>query len=267
MNNYLDSAIKFLKEFGTLIVVELIFVLISTQISIIQNIQDKISFLILIIIICILIAIIFSLYKKINRISEIGVFEILDSTIEGPGSTTNILKEVTQDFSFMGIAARKWIGTGTLLEEKIRTVGARTGKVRFLILNPFSQEAIRLSLSQEKDKNYLTNLIIDSLNFFKKFKSEKMNIEVRLYDFLPTFRIAITNTRKIYVAFYRSDSYIDDTPQIVFINSGKINFFTPFAEYFENVWNDKNTFELDLNRLDDSKYLDEIKSSVYNNQY
>ena len=86
---------------------------------------------------------------------------------EGKGSTKSILSTVTDCFCFMGIAARKWIDTGPILEDVIKKVAARQKTLKFILLNPSSPDAERLSLTQYGNKHQIPELINDSLTKIK----------------------------------------------------------------------------------------------------
>lgn len=178
-----------------------------------------------------------SMQKFISK----GVVDVLDSMTEGEGSTKAIMSNVTDKFSFMGIAARKWITTGDTFQDMIKRVGARTNEIRILLLDPNSPETKRMARSVGMGENEFKEMIEGSLKFFKSMKNQRMNVSVRLYTFMPIFRIAIVDNRLLYLGFYRGSATGDDTPQLVLNALEEVSFFKPFQEYFDTIWDDKNT--------------------------
>ena len=178
---------------------------------------------------------------RMQKFISKGVVNVLDSMTEGEGSTKAIMSNVTDKFSFMGIAARKWIITGDTFRDMIKRVGARTNEIRILLLDPDSSETERMARSVDMEENEFKEMIEDSLKFFKRMKNQGMNVSVRLYTFMPIFRIVIVDNRLLYLGFYRGRATGDDTPQLVLNASEEVSFFKPFQEYFDIIWNNENT--------------------------
>ena len=183
----------------------------------------------------------FIIYVRLQKFISKGVVKVLDSVTEGEGSTKAIINRVNDNFSFMGIGARKWILTGDTFLDMIKRVGARRDEIRILLLDPNSPEAKRIARSVDMEENELKEMIKDSLIFFRRMKDQRMNIRVRLYTFMPIFRITIADNRLVYLGFYRGRTTGKDTPQLVLDASKRLSFSKPFQEYFDMIWNDKNT--------------------------
>jgi hypothetical protein len=167
---------------------------------------------------------------------KVGIVDIVSSMTSGKGCTERILKTVKDDFSFMGIAARKWINTGPTLENVIKKVASRKKVVRFLLLDPNSAEARRLSQTQHGNPNEVPELINDSIKKLQLIRKKGFNIKLRLYSFLPIFRIALVDNNTAYIGFYRSATLGEDSPQIIMDKHTTVTYFQPFFEYFEDVW-------------------------------
>ena len=191
-----------------------------------------------------------------------GMKDVLPSMSEGKGSTAAILKTVTSDFDFMGIAARKWMGTGDLIDRKIKEVGSRGGNLQFLLLNPQDIEAKKLSIANDFEESHVPNLIIKTLRGLKPYFDSNINIEVRLYNFMPIFRIAIVNNRKMYLGFFRPRTKGKDSIQLVLDSDYEQSVFKPFKEYFNMIWNDDKTKIVDLARVDDDDYINSLGGNI-----
>jgi hypothetical protein len=182
----------------------------------------------------------FIIYARLQKFISKGVVKVLDSMTDGEGSTEAIISRVYDEFSFMGIGARKWISTGNSFRDMIKRVGARTNEIRILLLDPNSPEAKRIARSIDMEEEELKEMINDSLKFFQRMNDQGMNVSVKLYAFMPIFRIAIVDNGLIYLGFYRGRATGNDTPQLV-LNASRESFFKPFKEYFEVIWNDETT--------------------------
>ena len=189
----------------------------------------------------VVVAAIIYVFLKLYRFYRYGICGILTSMTKGKGSTKAILNEVRDDFRFMGIAAGKWIKNKDLLEEKITVVATRKNTVKFLLLDPGSDEAKKMSLAATNNPVTIPNKIQESIRYLKGLKDDKdLNIRVKVYNFLPIFRIAITNQDKAYVGFYRTKTEGVKSPQLVVKRKNKISYFQPYNEFFDEVWSSIN---------------------------
>ncbi len=184
------------------------------------------------------------MWRRLAAYKNIGIVNIVQSMTGGKGSTETILKTVKNQFCFMGIAARKWINTEPLLESIIKKVAARNRTMRFLLLNPDSPEAIRLSQIEHGNPDVVPEAIRDSLRNFKALREKGYNVDVKLYSCLPIFRIAIVNNETAYVGFYRAGTDGSNSPQLILSSKANITYFQPFTELFNDTW-DRTAVDVD----------------------
>jgi hypothetical protein len=178
--------------------------------------------------------------SHIHKCHRFGIARLLTSVREGDGSTTSILSTVSTDFAFMGIAARKWVDTGPLLQRVVKTIANPNSPVRFLLLDPDSEEAVRQSRLRYGNEHQVADDIRDSIGKFKQFRDGGCSLEVRVYDSLPVFRIAIVDEATAYLGFYRAGMAHDDSPQLVLNRHGETSYFQPYKEYFETIWKNQS---------------------------
>jgi hypothetical protein len=176
------------------------------------------------------------LTRRYRRFRHFGIARMLPSVNEGKGSTASILKSVEVSFAFMGIAARRWINTEPVIDRLVKEICNPNRPVRFLLLDPDSQEAVRQSKVLNGNDRDVPDSIRRSLNTFKSWRANGCNIEVKLYNFLPVFRIAMVDDDTAYVGFYRGGMARTDSPQLVLDHEGHPSFFQPFKDYFEMNW-------------------------------
>ena len=173
----------------------------------------------------------------LRRFRQTGLIDIAPSMTSGKGCTKSLLGQTRTSLDFMGIAAQKWIKTGSVLEAKLIDPFI---SVRFLLLDPDSRFAEIISLLNNKPKTEDAEKIRHSLKQFKQLRDRGCKVQVRLYSFLPLFRVAAIDQKVAFVGFYRSGTTGEDSPQLIFDSRVPVSFLHPFRAYFERVWQDAN---------------------------
>lgn len=216
---------------------------------------DKYIFFIAIII-SILIGICVYLYLFVMRCRAHGIIRILSSSINGEGSTESYMKSATHSIRFVGIAASKWVRNADLLERTIRSICSQnTGCIQFLLLNPNSDAAKKLTMAQnspneqtvsQKIQNSL-DILTDILNRISNNDIDLLKrFEIRLYNQMPVYRLAIIDDIRAYFCFYQKGCDGSKLKQFVIKpkNSADLsqeNIFNSMSEYFDSIWTSKET--------------------------
>lgn len=190
---------------------------------------------------------ILALFSHFHRFRRFGIADLLSSVKEGKGSTKSILMTVRTGFAFMGIAARKWVDTGPILERVVRKIANPNLPVRFLLLDPESQEAVRQSRVLHGNERDVPESIHDSIRKFKALRDNGCSIDIRVYEFLPVFRIALVDDSTAYVGFYHAGMAWGDSPQLVLDHDAEASYFQPYKDYLEMIWN-TNSKEVDWSK-------------------
>lgn len=214
------------------------------------------------------ICILFSVFVifKYFQIKDIGISRILDSSSKGEGSTKNFMNSAKQKVDFMGIGASKWTKEDLLLRETIcRIASTQTGMIRFLLLEPNSEEAECLSRGQTNgdDLKIVGDTINKSLSkLYGIIESAGLlnnsRVEVRLYRQMPVYRLAIIDNKVAYLSFYKIGRSGENNKQIV-IHPGKKqrenddSIYYGLTEYFESVWNAKTTKRVKYSQIQQMK--------------
>lgn len=186
--------------------------------------------------------------------------KIADSTMIGEGSTTSILEKCKKDFYFMGIAANKWIKNASNFDKVMKRISAKNGEVRFILLNPFSEDAKKVSIAGGNPENHIRDIIIDNIKALQPYKKMGLNIKVKVYSHMPVFRIAIVDIDKIvYVGSYKTGSDGKDIPQIILdqdTDNERAEYLLreQFLDYFGVEWREESLYEIDIEKIDDLEY-------------
>ncbi len=167
------------------------------------------------------------LLEQAKRVGLVAIHKIAQET------RSSTLEEATKSYWLMGISAQ-YVCSAEAYRECIRK--RRYCQYRFLLLNPDSdyvRELEREGTSKEVFADYIRSSIKDLKDARERFNP---NIEVRLYNALPTFRIVIIDEERCYVSFYSTTPGIY-TPQIVFEKAaGETSFYIPFRSLYEQYW-------------------------------
>lgn len=187
--------------------------------------------------------------------------KIAESTISGEGGTEHILSECNTSFYFMGIAANKWVKKATNFDIVMKRIIAKHGEVRFILLNPMSKDAEKVSLAGNNPATHLNGVIKDNIRALQAYKKMGLNVRVKVYSHMPVFRIAVVDgNKKVYVGSYKTNSDGTNIPQII-LDSDSSNQKTEdilrqqFLDYFNVTWNDDSLDEIDIDRVDDVAYM------------
>lgn len=208
-----------------------------------------------------LISILVYLLQFVIKCKTLGIVKILNSSIKGEGATEAYMKRSTRSIYFVGIAASKWVNNADLLEKTIRTICSRNcGSIKFLLLNPDSDAAKKLNLPQNSpNEKSIKDKINISLNKLSEIANRVANsddkilekFEIRLYNQMPIYRLVIIDDNRAYFCFYQIGCDGSNLKQFVIkpkhsSESKQENIFNCMTEYFESLWNSKDTIKYNL---------------------
>ena len=191
----------------------------------------------------------------VYRCKSLGISKVLPSSIKGEGSTTAYMESATSNICFVGIAASKWVLKGDILEKTIRKIcSLNSGYIKFLLLDPKSEAARKLSLAGRQNEDQVGKKIEDSIaslnKILKRLRTDYSDairgFEIRLYDQMPIFRLAIIDNRRAYFCFYQLGCDGSELKQFVIKpkqheNPDVQNIFNSMTEYFDCLWNAPTT--------------------------
>jgi hypothetical protein len=175
---------------------------------------------------------------KLYEFHRRGIVEVLGSFARGRGSTKSIMDTVGWDFAFLGIGARKWLDETSTFRAMCRRAGSMrpAGSVRLLTLSPDSPCVSEIAQGADKEADTVRTELTATVQQVLALRQEGVNIELRLYDEMPLFRLAFADDRVVYLGFYRPDSRGIDSPQIVLRDTGTRSFYRPLRVQFEALW-------------------------------
>lgn len=210
-----------------------------------------------------IIVLIVYLVQMMIKIRSLGIVNILNSQIKGPGSTKAFMKKANQEICFVGIAASKWVNETEEFENMIRRIcGHQAGKIRFLLLSPHSEAARRLNVAaraqgqksiQEKIDYSLEKIteILNKLNKEANGINYAQNFKVKLYSQMPIYRLTLIDHSSAYFSFYRLNDDGKKLKQLQIVSEREQhnpsnNIYNSLAEYFENIWESPDSVVYEL---------------------
>lgn len=209
-----------------------------------------------IIILAVLIGILVYLLLFVQRCYSHGIIKILGSSVKGEGSTASYMKNATSSIRFVGIAASKWVRDADLLEKTIRSICSQnTGYIHFLLLNPDSDAAKKLTIAQNNSNEQsvsakIQNSLDKITEIVNRISDNDVKLldrfEIRLYNQMPVFRLTIINNTCAYFCFYQKGCDGSKLKQFVIkpkrnVDSSQENIFNSMSEYFDSLWSSKET--------------------------
>ena len=126
----------------------------------------------------------------------------------------------------------------------------RGGKARFILPNPqntyiIEQYAEKLMINMTKEQ--FKELVLLSLQTIQRYKSNpKYNIDVRLYNTLPSFGLQIIespNRNRIYVELYTLQTKLSERLLFPVIQHNSGEMYIRFRKQFVDLWNYSKTIE------------------------
>ena len=173
-----------------------------------------------------------SIFKKI------GVHQ-LDGTLHLGYSVRDCINYVKNNLAFMGVNGKKWVQEKTSFDDLIKRLLLRRqrNQIRFLLLDPDCKDAINFN----EGRNYSHDTFRDDLNktitFFENVKEKSgIDIQLRLYDHMPNFRITIMDQTMSVLGTYSTLSTDGlDAPQLLLKDTSNWSFMHNLIAYFEHL--------------------------------
>jgi hypothetical protein len=181
-------------------------------------------------------------HSVLEKLGVIDAKPILKDTEYAP---KGVMERTTKTLSFMGILGSKWIKDDLFekFENFLQRIEDKNGKVRFLLIEPYSKAFKAL-----KDRREIRDESMEKL--YKLTQRYEKTFEVRLYNDLPNFRLVFIDDKFLTVSRYRNgfEQYSKTeqgklSPYIVFDNS-ESSLYCSFETFFNSTW-DKYSKKLD----------------------
>ncbi|KGL59122.1 nucleotide-binding protein [Polaribacter sp. Hel1_85] len=175
-----------------------------------------------------------------NHFSKIGIDRI-DYSFKTGFSIKESIDTVQLSLSFLGIAGIKWVNEREVFSNMIKRLVLRktNNQIRFLLLNPDSDSAISFNKARNFPIEVFKEEVNNTIHFLIDIREKSgIDIQIKLYDELPNWRMTIIDGFKIALGNYSpmsKDGY--NSPQLIFKSGGNWNFSHNLISYYEEKWN------------------------------
>lgn len=175
-----------------------------------------------------------------NHFKKIGIDRI-DYSFRTGLSIKESIDAVQLSLSFLGIAGIKWVNEHEAFSDMIKRLVLRktNNQIRFLLLNPASDSAVSFNKARSFSIEVFRKEVSNTIHFLKDIKEKSgVDIQIKLYDELPNWRMTIVDGFKIALGNYSpmsKDGY--NGPQLIFKSGDNWNFSHNLISYYEEKWN------------------------------
>ena len=172
----------------------------------------------------------------INIENELGINRIY--TKKKP-TLEDYVSSISTSFYFWGISAKRTMSNPNL-QKKLIEIGHKKGEIKFLLLNPKSTTVARKAEDENDDANSWCNEIQATIQRLKTIeKKYNINIEIRVYDDFPIWRLCVIDRKKIYLNYFLSNQQGPESPllEMAPVSNG---IFWGFMNEFNETWNNKS---------------------------
>ncbi|UKJ74464.1 hypothetical protein [Azospirillum brasilense] len=108
--------------------------------------------------------------------------------------------------------------------------------VKILLVYPYSEAIEMRAANVEVDVNDYRNELVKTLSFCKKLKNRGSDIEVRLFDWPPVWKMIFSSDR-LWLQHYEYGKHVDNTPAYSFDRTPDPSaLYNPFRAEFTRMW-------------------------------
>lgn len=182
-----------------------------------------------------------------ESLSDLGITGTTSKLTNSQFEPAQSMKAASQTLFFMGILGSKWVEDLEKFEEFLGLIQSKNCKVRFLMINPNGQSFQRLKTMRGGNLNDKSSVK------FKKFVMDYPCLEVKFYDFIPSFRLIFIDGKILAVSRYKLDKkgYFQskqgwDAPHLVIEENAIWSLYEPFLSYYNFIW---DTIAKDINKV------------------
>ena len=169
-------------------------------------------------------------YEKLEQAT--GLEDFVEFLKDSKYHPKKIIPTLNSSFYFLGHGASKWTKESQLLEKVIQKIMVNDGRVRIMLFDP------RVAEQQFDQEKILKSLLI-LRKLAKRFNKRNPDFfQIRLYNQLPSFRLAFINKLFVLVGHYKTyTANSNDSPILVFNSSEEWSFYSAFQVLFNDKWN------------------------------
>jgi hypothetical protein len=181
--------------------------------------------------------VVFHRAKFKHTVRNIGIVDLYEPKAL---STADALKKAITTCDFLGVSAKSTADSREVAAQFERlSLASSKHKIRFLIMNPDAQKAISKRARDEQVNpqawpNDMQGAIINLKTLTDK---KNIDIEIRLYDSYPLWRMVIIDNQCVYLNYALPARKINSS-HLIKLDHSKNSLAHTFIKLYENMWED-----------------------------
>ncbi|MDB2438788.1 DUF5919 domain-containing protein [Hellea sp.] len=187
---------------------------------------------------------------RIHVLRSLGIRNWEKTLSQGTTTKKCIAKSHTS-LNFLGIASTKWLKEEREFRKMLIRHANTGGRARFLLMQPYGEACIEFEKIKNVPEGSISQSIIKNIDALLDYKSEGYNVEVKLYDRKPHFRLTMVDTNFATVGIYSYSTHSgQNSPQIILGQAPQEwSFYFAFSSYYERLWEDAKNAKTHIARL------------------
>ena len=188
-------------------------------------------------------------YHELNQFWSLGLVGADRETRSGI-NYKRALSLCTTSLDFLGIGAGKLHEEQRAFEDAIDRCSRADRAICFLLCSPDSEGLRKIAQSARRDENSFRDVVLETLRALAVLKKNRAkNIQVRLYDDFPVFRLMFINDEICLASHYVLGKGGDgsEAPQMHVIRIRESrdveSLYFGFRSYFERVWREASEWD------------------------
>ena len=189
------------------------------------------------------------IYRELNQFWCLGVVGADRETRLGINHE-KALNLCTSSMDFLGIGGGKLRAYQSAFEAAIDRCSRPDRSIRFLLCRPNNEGLKRIAQSAGRDELSYQKVVQESLRMIAHLKNERAkNIQVRLYQDFPVFRLMFINDAICLASHYVLGKGGDgsEAPQLHIVKASKSrdveSLYYAFSSYYERLWQESEIWD------------------------
>ena len=145
------------------------------------------------------------------------------------------IKGCKSSFRFLGISSKRTM-SNPVVQQKLIELGRDKGEIKILLLNPDSEFVKNRANDENESSRAWVSEINATVERLKNLANrEHINIEVRLYDQYPVWRLSIMDEEEMYINFFLKGQQGPQS-QMLYVKNHDNDLFNAFLLEYERIW-------------------------------
>jgi hypothetical protein len=161
-------------------------------------------------------------------------------------TTVKALEKTESSFCFLGVSAKSTADNKEVEKQFLRLQNHSGYEIKFLLMSPSATDNIKARAKDENAdyKAWILHMKSSLLSLQKIAESHNLNIQIRLYDEYPLWRMIVIDKKRVFLNYALPNIKINSSPLIKMTNKDNALCNT-FIRRFDLLWDDQSTVALE----------------------